>query len=140
MNHKQNGHIVHVEREEVKMKKLFKRSKRKVIEITGYMTMVSILLIANAGQVMAAEAAPKFDNAEAQTVASGWLDPFSTFLLWAVPVLTTVAILVAGIVNQTRDEDTRESKPFKKTAKHLLIVGIVCEFISIIMKIIGLSS
>lgn len=82
---------------------------------------------------------PSFDNSSAQSAAGGYLGNVSTFLLWAVPVVTGVVLLVHAVSWMCKDEDDKEQKPLIKTAKKTLFVALFAEFVSVIIKILGIG-
>ncbi|MFV0380763.1 MAG: hypothetical protein ACK5KR_00790 [Breznakia sp.] len=82
---------------------------------------------------------PTFDNSAAETAANKFVEPLTTFLLWATPVIAGVVIMVIGILWMIKDEDEREQKPFMKQVKKIIIVAIVVESISTILKIVGIG-
>lgn len=83
--------------------------------------------------------APGFDDSAAKEEVEKWTTPLTSFLLWAVPLVTAIVILIAGIAWMTKDEETREQKPFLKTMKQIIIVAVICELVIAILKIFGIA-
>ncbi|MDQ0363242.1 hypothetical protein [Breznakia pachnodae] len=119
----------------MKIKTLWKQTKTKLFLSTA--TVTGILVMNNT--VISAEDAPTFDNSAAEEVASGWVDPATTFALWAVPILTLLVLVVHGLTWMSKDEEDKESKPYQKTAKRIIFVAIGIESIGVILKIVGIK-
>lgn len=82
---------------------------------------------------------PTFNNEEAQTAASEFMTPLTTFLMWAIPGVTSAVLIVTGLSWLTKDEEEREQKPFIKLAKKILIVAIIIEMVPVLLRIFGIS-
>ncbi len=81
---------------------------------------------------------PGFNNEEAKAAVKAFIQPLTTFGLWAIPVVALAALLFSALVWLTKDEDERENKPYAKTAKKIIIVAVVSEMMPVILKIFGL--
>lgn len=101
-----------------------------------YLMTTMILYIVSIPSVYAQT--PGFNNEEAQEVAKKFLDPLTTFALWAIPAVALVVLVISGISWLSKDEDERENKPYIKTAKKIIFVAIVVESMPIILKIFGI--
>lgn len=111
------------------------KSNKKIKQKAGFVFVNLIFAINHINAV----GTPTFDNGAAQTAANGFLDPISTFALWAIPIAAGVAMGISGLVWMSKDEDEKENKPFVKTAKRILIVAIIVECIPALLKIFGLQ-
>lgn len=89
--------------------------------------------------VIAAAKTPAFDDGAAKSAAQGFLTPLMDFALWAVPILTGVVWAIAGLVWLTKDEDEKEQKPFMKTSKRIVTVGVIVMCIPVLLKMFGIA-
>lgn len=81
---------------------------------------------------------PGFNGEEAKNFVNSFVQPLTSFLLWAVPVSAIAVCLLSGIGWFTKDEEEKERKPFIKSLKPILYVTLICESITVIFKIFGL--
>ncbi|MEG1065930.1 MAG: hypothetical protein RR929_01560 [Erysipelotrichaceae bacterium] len=89
--------------------------------------------------ILGATGTPTFDNTAAQTAAKAFLEPLTTFALWAIPLVTAVVILISGISWMTMEEDEKEQKPFMKQLKKILLVAVLLECVPTLLKIFGIA-
>ena len=81
-----------------------------------------------------------FNNAEAQNFLKSYTDPLFSFLLWAAPVIAAISAIALGIAYFCKEEDERDRHKFIKTLKKILAVTIVIESITVIFKIVGITT
>lgn len=81
-----------------------------------------------------------FNLGEAQNFVKGYTDPFFTFLLWAAPIVGSIVAAISGIMYLLKDEDERDRHKFHKTLKKILTVTIIVESITVIFKIVGITT
>lgn len=96
------------------------------------------MLIPNA--ILAEEGTgPAFDSEAAQTNAKAFIEPLTTFALWAVPLVAGVVWVIAGVMWLAKDEEEKEQKPFLKTSKRIVSVAIITECVPVLLKIFGIA-
>lgn len=79
-----------------------------------------------------------FDEAEAKRLATSYTGPFTTFLLWAVPIICVIGCVAKYITWMGKDEDEKEQKPIGKSIKRYIFWAVIVESIASIMKVFGL--
>ncbi len=79
-----------------------------------------------------------FDEGEAKSLAETFIKPFTSFLLWFVPLAALAASIWAYIKWTGKDEMEQEQKPWSKTVVKIITGAIVIEALSAIMKVFGL--
>lgn len=120
----------------MKIKNTFNRIKTKAFL---YTTTACTILLASNNTISAADT-PTFDNSAAQSAAGGFMDPLTTFLLWAIPGVAALAALFSAVGWYTKDEEEKENKKYTtKVLKPIVIVGIIAESIVVILKIVGIG-
>ena len=119
----------------MKINRLWKKTKTKIFI---YFTIFITILVNNT-MAVGANTVPSFDNSAAEELAGGWIDPATTFALWAIPSVTGLVLLIHGLTWLSKDEEEKEQKPYQKTAKKILIIAAVLMSISVILKILGIK-
>lgn len=75
---------------------------------------------------------------EAKSWLKGWLDPITSLLLWLIPLIAVISILIAFVGWYGKDEREKQQQPFFKTVKTHIIVLVIAESLTTILKILGL--
>lgn len=109
-----------------------KKIKNKLICLASFAVLLQPTIIN-------ADKTPTFDSDGAKNATNGFMTPFMDFALWAVPVTTGVVWVVAGLMWLCKEEDEREQKPFAKTSKRIITVGIIATCVPAFLKIFGIS-
>ena len=111
---------------------------KKLKKIKNSIVIVISLVLFNP-MVISAVKTPTFNDGAAKEATQGFLTPMMNFALWLVPILTGLVWGIAGLAWLAKDEDDREQKPFMKTSKRIVIVGVIVECIPVLLKIFGLA-
>ena len=104
--------------------------KKNILKITTILT----LLVSNFTNVNAVG----FDEAAAKSLAESYITPFTSFLLWAVPLVCVAGCIGKYITWMGKDDDEKEQKPIEKSIKKYVFWAVVVESIAAIMKVFGL--
>lgn len=81
-----------------------------------------------------------FNEGVAKNFIKQWTDPLTNFLLWAVPIVGIIASVSSGIIYLLKDEEDRDRKKFSKDLKKILVVCVILESITVIFKIVGITT
>lgn len=80
------------------------------------------------------------DTASLQNWIRNYLDPLETVLLWVIPTLTGIYILVKAIQYFQKASEGQQEQPFWVSVKAGVIVGIIAESVTVILKIFAINS
>ncbi|MBW9213110.1 MULTISPECIES: hypothetical protein [Terrabacteria group] len=78
------------------------------------------------------------DTMAAKQWLKSWLDPITTLLLWLIPTVAIISMLIAFVGWYGKDEREKQQQPFFKIAKTHIIVLVIAESLTTILKILGL--
>lgn len=81
-----------------------------------------------------------FNEGAAKSFVKSYTDPLTNFLLWAVPITGIIAAVVSGIIYLLKDEEERDRKKLSKDLKRILFTCIILESITVIFKIVGITT
>jgi hypothetical protein len=96
-------------------------------------------MLLNKIKILVLAGATGFNTSAAKELVTKYTDPFTTFMLWVVPIAGIIAALIQGVKYILQDEDDRNRNKFSKTMKTILTVCVVLESLSAIFKIIGIA-
>ncbi|MCI6272218.1 MAG: hypothetical protein MR601_04640 [Erysipelotrichaceae bacterium] len=105
--------------------------KKNILKITTIATLVVSSFFTDVKAV-------GFDEAAAKSLAESYITPFTSFLLWAVPLVCVVGCIGKYITWMGKDDDEKEQKPIAKSIKKYIFWAVVVESIAAIMKVFGL--
>lgn len=81
-----------------------------------------------------------FNESAAKSFVKSYTDPLTNFLLWAVPTVGLIAAVVSGLIYLLKDEEERDRKKLSKDLKKILMTCIILESITVIFKIVGITT
>lgn len=81
-----------------------------------------------------------FNEGAAKELILSYTNPIQNVLIWAIPSIAGIAALIAGGKYMLIDEEERDRHKFFKQLKRILIVAVVCESLTVIMKIVGITT
>ncbi len=79
------------------------------------------------------------DTGAMQSWIRGYLDPLETVLLWAIPTILGIYLLIKAITFFSKESEGEQQKPYWASVKTGLIVGVVAESVTVLLKIFGIN-
>lgn len=79
------------------------------------------------------------DTSSLRTWISSYLNPLSNVLLWTIPIITGIFMLIKAIQYLTQTSEGKEVQPYWVSVKTGLIVAIIAEAFSTILKIFSIN-
>lgn len=104
--------------------------KKSILKITTILTLV-VSSFTNVHAV-------GFDENAAKALAESYITPFTSFLLWAVPLVCVAGCVAKYITWMGKDDDEKEQKPIAKSIKTYIFWAVIVESVAAIMKVFGL--
>ena len=105
--------------------------KRNILKITTVATLIVSSFFTDVKAV-------GFDEAAAKDLASSYIQPLTSFLLWAIPGVCVLGCLAKYVTWMGKDDDEKEQKPIEKSLKKYVFWAAVVFVIDIILKVFGL--
>ena len=102
------------------------------------MTVIAALAVSTTN--VFADGGTGLDTASLQSWITSYLNPLETVLLWVIPTLTGIYILVKAIQYFQKASEGQQEQPFWVTVKAGVIVGIIAESVTVILKIFAINS
>lgn len=80
------------------------------------------------------------DTGSLQSWINNYLEPLEKVLLWVIPTLTGIYILVKAIQYFQKASEGQQEQPFWVSVKAGVIVGIIAESVTVILKVFAINS
>lgn len=111
-------------------------------KILKTLSFYALLLVTKFGMMFAyAEetTASGLNEGEFKAWVSAYLTPLQNILLWVIPIVLAIYLLVSAVKYFSKESEGEQQKPYWVQVKKGVIVGVIAESVTLLLKIFSIS-